>query len=167
MRGFQLWVNLPAKDKMTAPRYQEFGPEQIPWTQPAEGVSVKIIAGEVDGVRGPIVEPATDPIYFDIALVPNAAWQFLLPTGHNAFAYVFEGDASIGDGEDARPLDAQELAVLGGGDTLAVHAGDSGARVIFVAGRPIDEPVARHGPFVMNSRQEIMQAFVDFQEGNF
>ena len=167
MRGFQLWVNLPAKDKMTAPRYQEFAPEQIPSAQPAEGVSVKIIAGEVDGVRGPIVQPGTDPIYLDIALSAKTAWQFVLPVGHNAFAYLFEGSASIGDGEDVRPLDAQELAVLGGGDTFAVRAGDHGARLILVAGRPINEPVARHGPFVMNTRQELMQAFVDFQEGRF
>ena len=125
MRGFQLLVNLPAKDKMTDPRYQEFPPEQLPVVHPAEGVTVKLIAGEVDGVRGPISQPATDPVYLDIALAPGAAWTHALPEGHNAFAYAFEGALSLG------------------------------------------EPVARHGPFVMNTRQEIMQAFVDFQEGRF
>ncbi|MCA0394027.1 MAG: pirin family protein [Proteobacteria bacterium] len=167
MRGFQLWVNLPAKDKMTDPRYQEFPPEQLPVVHPAEGVTVKLIAGEVDGVRGPISQPATDPVYLDIALAPGAAWTHALPEGHNAFAYAFEGALSLGEGEDARPLAAQEMAVLGGGDVLALKAGDAGARLIVVAGRPLGEPVARHGPFVMNTRQEIMQAFVDFQEGRF
>ncbi len=167
MRGFQLWVNLPARDKMTAPRYQEFAPGQIPSTQPAKGVTVKIIAGEVDGLRGPIAQPATDPIYLDITLAVGAHWQYALPAGHNAFAYLFEGDALVGDGDDARKLDAQELAVLGGGEVVSLRAGDNGARLILVAGRPIREPVARHGPFVMNTRQEIMQAFVDFQEGRF
>ena len=167
MRGFQLWVNLPGKDKMTDPRYQEFPPEQLPVVHPAEGVTVKLIAGEVDGVRGPISQPATDPVYLDIALAPGAAWTHALPEGHNAFAYAFEGALSLGEGEDARPLAAQEMAVLGGGDVLALKAGDAGARLIVVAGRPLGEPVARHGPFVMNTRQEIMQAFVDYQEGRF
>jgi len=167
MRGFQLWVNLPAKDKMTDPRYQEFAPEQIPVATPAPGVTVKAIAGAVDGVRGPIDQPATAPLYLDIALDADASWQYALPSGHNAFAYVFEGAASVGDGEDARPLDTHELGVLGGGDALKLKAGADGARLILVAGKPLREPVARHGPFVMNTRQELMQAFVDFQEGRF
>jgi quercetin 2,3-dioxygenase len=167
MRGFQLWVNLPAKDKMTDPRYQEFPPERLPVVHPAGGVTVKLIAGEVDGVRGPISQPATDPVYLDIELAPEAEWLHALPAGHNAFAYAFEGGLSIGEGDDARPLSAQEMAVLGGGDALKLKAGDAGARLIVVAGRPLREPVARHGPFVMNTKQEIMQAFVDYQEGRF
>lgn len=167
MRGFQLWVNLPAKDKMTDPRYQEFAPAQIPVTTPAPGVTVKAIAGVVDDVRGPIDQPATAPVYLDIALEADTTWQYALPSGHNAFAYVFEGAATVGDGEDARPLDTHELGVLGGGDALKLKAGADGARLIVVAGKPLREPVARHGPFVMNTRQELMQAFVDFQEGRF
>ena len=175
MRGFQLWVNLPAKDKMSAPRYQEFPPDQLPVVEPAEGVRIKLIAGEVDGVRGPISQPATDPLYLDISLAAHAQWQYDLPAGHNAFAYAFEGSATVGAGEDARPLAAQELAVLGGGAfgsgsgaaALTLRAGDAGVRLILVAGRPLREPVARHGPFVMNTRQELMQAFVDYQEGRF
>lgn len=167
MRGFQLWVNLPAKDKMTDPRYQEFPPERLPVVHPAEGVAVKLIAGEVDGVRGPISQPATDPVYLDVELAPGAGWLHALPEGHNAFAYAFEGDVALGEGDDARPLSAQEMAVLGGGDVLKLKAGDAGARLIVVAGRPLREPVARHGPFVMNTKQEIMQAFVDYQEGRF
>lgn len=167
MRGFQLWVNLPARDKMTEPRYQEFAPDRIPQVQPAEGVSVKVVAGEVDGVRGPIVQPATGPLYLDITLASGAAWEYILPEGHNAFAYVFEGEVSVGAGEDARALQAPQLAVLGGGEQVRLQAGDADARVLLVAGRPLREPVARHGPFVMNTRQELMQAFVDYQEGKF
>jgi quercetin 2,3-dioxygenase len=167
MRGFQLWVNLPARDKMVEPRYQEFAPEQIPVLSPVEGVRIKILAGLVDGVRGPIEQPATDPLYLDITLQPGAAWEYTLTEGHNAFAYVFEGGATIGTGEDARTLATHELAVLGGGERLVVRATDGEARLILVAGRPLGEPIARHGPFVMNTREQVMQAFVDFQEGRF
>ncbi|RPE81165.1 pirin family protein [Vulcaniibacterium tengchongense] len=167
MRGFQLWVNLPAREKMTAPRYQEFAPERIPRLQPAPGVAVKVIAGRVDGTAGPIEQPATAPVYLDIALEPGKEWAYVLPEGHNAFAYVFEGDAAIGAGDAAWAVRAQELAVLGGGPRVRIAAGDRGARAILVAGRPLREPVARYGPFVMNTKQELMQAFVDYQEGRF
>lgn len=167
MRGFQLWVNLPARDKMTDPKYQEFAPDRIPVTAPGHGVQVKVIAGQVGEVSGPIVQPATEPVYLDITLDANARWDYTLPEGHNAFAYVFEGGLTAGQGEDARPVARQELAVLGGGELLQLQAGAEGTRLILVAGRPLREPVMRHGPFVMNTRQELMQAFVDFQEGRF
>ena len=172
MRGFQLWVNLPAKDKMTEPRYQEFAPDSIPLVRPAEGVEVRVVAGEVlsaDGasVRGPIDQPATSPLYLDVALAPGTAWKHRLPEGHNAFAYAFEGEATLGCDDDARLLTVHELGILGGGDLLHVTAGEAGARLLLVAGRPLREPVVRHGPFVMNTKQEVMQAFVDFQEGRF
>ncbi len=167
MRGFQLWINLPARDKMTAPKYQEYAPDRIPVTSPATGVTVKVIAGTVDGVTGPIVQPATDPVYLDIALAPGARWVFDLPAGHNAFAYAYEGAATVGEGDDARALETHELAVLGGGERLQLRAGAQALRLILVAGRPLREPVAKYGPFVMNTRQELMQAFVDFQEGRF
>jgi redox-sensitive bicupin YhaK (pirin superfamily) len=172
MRGFQLWVNLPASAKMSEPRYQEFAPDSIPRAAVARGVEVKVIAGVVPDaggapVRGPIEQPATDPLYLDIALEPGAGWAYALPEGHNAFAYVFEGDARVGEGDDARALATHELGVLGGGDLFAVRGGAQGARLILVAGRPLREPVARYGPFVMNTREQVMQAFVDFQEGRF
>jgi redox-sensitive bicupin YhaK (pirin superfamily) len=172
MRGFQLWVNLPASAKMTEPRYQEFAPDRIPVVQPAAGVAVKVIAGTVADaggtpVRGPIEQPATDPLYLDITLDAGAQWQYPLPAGHNAFAYVFEGAATWGEGDAARALETHELGVLGGGDALSLRGGTQGARLILVAGRPLREPVARHGPFVMNTREQVMQAFVDFQEGRF
>jgi redox-sensitive bicupin YhaK (pirin superfamily) len=140
--------------------------------QPRTGVTVKVIAGVVaDGngeeVRGPIAQAATDPVYLDIALAAGTTWEYTLPEGHNAFAYVFEGDIALGEGEDARRLGLHEMGVLGGGDVLKLQAGSDGARLILVAGRPLREPVARHGPFVMNTKQEVMQAFVDFQEGKF
>lgn len=167
MRGFQLWINLPAKDKMTAPKYQEYAPDNIPQVRPAEGVTVKVIAGTVDGVAGPIAQPATDPLYLDIALAPGARWVFDLPAAHNAFAYAYQGAATVGEGDDARALETHELAVLGGGERLQLRAGAQALRLILVAGRPLREPVAKYGPFVMNTRQELMQAFVDFQEGRF
>ena len=167
MRGFQLWVNLPAREKMTAPEYQEFAPDRIPVAKPAAGAEVKVIAGRVGDVQGPISQPATDPVYLDIALDAGKAWEYALPAGHNAFAYVFEGALTVGEGDEARPLDTHEMGVLGGGEVLQVRAGSRPVRVIVVAGRPLREPVMRHGPFVMNTRQELMQAFVDFQEGRF
>jgi redox-sensitive bicupin YhaK (pirin superfamily) len=167
MRGFQLWVNLPAKDKMTAPRYQEFAPERIPVARPADGVTVKVIAGRVGEIVGPIEQPATEPTYLDVALDPGVIWTHALPEGHSAFAYAFEGTLRIGEGGHARDLQAQELAVLGGGANLVLAAGADGARLLVVAGRPTREPVARHGPFVMNTREELMQAFVDYQQGRF
>ena len=167
MRGFQLWVNLPAKDKMVEPRYQEFAPADIPVATPSAGVRVKVIAGTVGDRKGPIEQPATDPLYLDVALQSNAKWEYTLPEGHNAFAYVFEGAATVGEGDEARALETHELAVLGGGDLFTVRAGAAEARLILVAGRPLREPVARHGPFVMNTREQLMQAFVDFQEGRF
>lgn len=167
MRGFQLWVNLPARDKMAEPQYQEYSPDRIPQVQPAPGVRVKAIAGRVGDIEGPIRQPATDPVYLDIELAPGTAWQYDLPDGHNAFAYAFEGEGSLGEGEDARPLSAQQLAVLIGGPRVTFSAGANGLRAILVAGRPLREPVARYGPFVMNTREQIMQAFVDFQEGRF
>lgn len=167
MRGFQLWVNLPAREKMTPPKYQEFAPDRIVRLTPAQGVEVKLIAGRIGDLHGPIAQPATDPVYLDIAFDAGAAWEYELPEGHNAFVYVYEGGLEIGQGEDARAVGAQELAVLSGGNLLTLRDAGRGSRAIVVAGRPLREPVARYGPFVMNTKQEVMQAFVDFQEGKF
>jgi quercetin 2,3-dioxygenase len=172
MRGFQLWVNLPSALKMTAPKYQEYAPERVPVVRPVAGVVVKLIAGEAadaDGrvLRGPIEQPATAPLYFDIALDPGAAWEVALPVGHSAFAYAYEGAATVGEGDNARALATRVLGVLGGGERLRLRAGAEAARVILVAGRPLREPVARYGPFVMNTREELMQAVVDYRQGRF
>jgi quercetin 2,3-dioxygenase len=172
MRGFQLWVNLPAALKMSAPRYQEFAPEALPVARPADGVCVKIIAGSVidsDGalLHGPIEQAATSPLYLDIALDAGAEWVCDLPDGHNAFLYGYEGTMRIGTGAAEHALETQTLGVLGVGTRLRVHARDAAARAILVAGRPLREPIARHGPFVMNTREELMQAFSDFRDGKF
>jgi hypothetical protein len=172
MRGFQLWLNLPARDKMTAPRYQEFGPDRVPSVTAGEGVRVKVIAGNVAGTVGPISQPATDPTYLDIEVAPGASFVHALPQDHSAFLYVFEGSVRVGSGADASTVKAQQLAVLGEGTELRVEgvtagAEGNGARAILVAGRPLREPVAKYGPFVMNTREELLQAFQDFQNGKF
>jgi quercetin 2,3-dioxygenase len=172
MRGFQLWLNLPAREKMTAPKYQEFAAERIPVATPGRGVIVKVIAGRVGETQGPISQPATDPTYLDVALEPGAAFAHSLPNDYAAFLYVFEGEIEVGAGSDARVVHTHELAVLGGGREVALRGAATGpdgktARAILVAGRPLREPVAKYGPFVMNTRQELQQAFADFQSGRF
>ena len=162
MRGFQLWLNLPARDKMTEPKYQEFGPDRIPIAAPAPGVSVKVIAGEVGAVKGPIEQPATDPTYLDVALNVGAQYSHVLPEQHSAFMYVFEGAVRVGDSV----INAGQLAVLGEGAEIRL-SGEKESRAILVAGRPLKEPVARYGPFVMNSREQLIQAVEDFQNGKF
>ncbi|MGP8034213.1 MAG: pirin family protein [Steroidobacteraceae bacterium] len=172
MRGFQLWLNLPAREKMTAPKYQEFGPERIPTATPGPGISVKVIAGQVGGVSGPIAQPATDPTYLDLALEAGAKFTETLPGDYAAFVYVFEGSVRVGEGTAAKTVGAHELAVLGAGPQVqleGITAGADGksARAILVAGRPLREPVAKYGPFVMNTNEELHQAFMDYQTGKF
>ncbi len=166
MRGFQLWVNLAAKDKMSAPRYQDIAADKIPTVTPAPGVKVRVVAGEVFGASGPVNGIAIAPVYLDVALQPGATLSVPLPATHNAFAYAFEGNAVHVGGE---VLGARELGVLSAGDTvdLSVAADGQPVRVLLVAGRPLGEPVARYGPFVMNTREQIMQAMQDYQTGAF
>jgi redox-sensitive bicupin YhaK (pirin superfamily) len=163
MWGFQLWVNLPAKDKMTRPRYQDIPPEAIPERTTDSGARVRVIAGEAEGVAGPVSGIATSPLYLDVAIPAGARFSQPVPAGMTAACYVFEGAAAIG-GEDARAVPTGSLAVLGDGDSVAVAA-PSGARFLLLAARPLREPIARYGPFVMTTREEIAQAFRDFQEG--
>jgi quercetin 2,3-dioxygenase len=169
MRGFQLWLNLPARDKMTAPKYQEFGPEKIPVATPASGVTVKVISGRVGDVAGPISQPATDPTYLDVALEGRAEYVHQLPAQHSAFVFVYEGEVRVGTGAKASVVRAGELAVLGEGTEVALagESNDTTSRAIVVAGRPLHEPVARYGPFVMNTREQLVQAVEDFQNGRF
>ena len=160
MRGFQLWINLPAREKMSAPAYQEFSAAAIPEVT-RDGARVRVLAGELDGRQGVIADPATDVLYLDVALAADALFTLPLSDTHNAFVYVFEGGARLA-GED---LATHTLAVLGSGDTLEIRAGTASTRFILVAGRPIGEPVVQYGPFVMNSRDEIEQAFADYHAG--
>jgi redox-sensitive bicupin YhaK (pirin superfamily) len=164
MWGFQLWVNLPGRDKMTAPRYQDIEPEVIPTVELPQGVRVKVLAGQLGDQTGPARATSTDPTYLDVTLPAETSFTHRLPAGHAAFAYVFEGAAEIG----GRHVRRGELAVLGAGDTVAVSAlPDAPARLILVAGKPIGEPVAKYGPFVMNTQAEIRQAIDDYNSGRF
>lgn len=166
MRGFQLWVNLPAKDKMQAPRYQDIAPERIP-SVTFSGGEAKVIAGQFLGAKGPVSAVATQPFFIDVRLDAGAALDIPLPRGHNAFVHVFAGALVLpASGGETRVATGQ-LAVLSDGDALALRAEAAGARFIVVAGQPIREPVAWHGPFVMNTNEEIRQAIADYQAGKF
>ena len=160
MRGFQLWINLPATAKMTEPAYQEYSPEAFPVVEDANA-RVKILLGEYQGQQGPIIDPYTGVQYFDITIKPEASFTCPLAEELHGFVYVFEGDARMED----TALPQHTFAVLGDGDNMMVTAGASGARLILVAGRPLGEPIVQYGPFVMNSPEEIQQAFIDYREG--
>jgi hypothetical protein len=164
MRGFQLWVNLAAKDKMIEPRYQEFPAEQIPIVDVGGGARVKVIAGRVGATPGPVVDVGTDPLYLDIMLEPNARFEQRLSLGHQAFVVSYEGRAWVGADANARALEKLELGVLERGELVQLRA-DGPTRLLLIAGRPLLEPVARYGPFVMNTRAELQQAFEDFSAG--
>lgn len=160
MRGFQLWINLPASEKMSDPAYQEFSSAAIPEVALNAG-RVRVLAGEFEGTRGVIEDPSTKVLYFDVALPADAAVTLPVSETHNAFVYVFEGSARVGNDD----LTRNTLAVLGPGDTFVATAGPDGARFILVAGKPIGEPVVQYGPFVMNTREEIEQAIADYRTG--
>ena len=162
MSGFQLWINLPAAEKMCMPCYQDFEPDDVPLVKPTDGVEVRVIAGEVDGVLGPVNGIATEPTYLDVSLSPGETFSTNLPLGHTAFVYVFQGQAMISN--DNVGLD--HLAVLSDGEQVWMSSVDGG-RLILVAGRPLGEPIARYGPFVMNTTHEVRQAIQDYQQGNF
>jgi redox-sensitive bicupin YhaK (pirin superfamily) len=166
MWGFQLWVNLPARDKMCPPRYQDIPPDAVPEVALAGGGSVRVIVGAFDGVQGAVQGIATDPHYLDVRLPAEARVKLPVTTGHRSFAYVYEGESWLGvDAGAGTRVGSSQLALLSDGDALELRAGASGARLLLIAGRPLREPVERHGPFVMNTREEIMQAVRDYQSG--
>lgn len=163
MRGFQLWVNLPAKLKMSAPSYSEFESDAIPVEARDGGVSVKVISGlTAGGTAGPIGGGAVDALYFDVVLPAGTRFEEPVGGDRNAMVAVYEGQVHVAGGR----IDALSGVFLGAGDRVVVEA-VTDARVLLLAGRPIGEPVFWHGPFVMNSRDEIVQAFEDFQSGKF
>jgi hypothetical protein len=167
--GFQLWVNLPAKQKMSRPRYQEFDASHIPEVRRNDGTTVKVIAGESDGVRGPVREIAMQPTYLDVHLAPGARFEQPIPQGHSAFAYLYKGEARLGIDATGNGTDmiGPKLAILSDGDAFVAQAGDAGAQFLLVSGAPTKEPIARYGPFVMNTRAEIAQAVNDLNNGTF
>jgi len=162
MWGFQLWVNLPATDKMTAPRYQDIPADAIPAVELEPGIHARVIVGELGGAKGPISGVATQPVYYDLGLSEGKRYSVGLPQAHNAFVYVFQGSAKIGAA--GAFIQRGEMALLTHGESLLIEAVDD-CRCIIVAGRPLNEPIARYGPFVMNTREEIYKAFEDFQAG--
>jgi redox-sensitive bicupin YhaK (pirin superfamily) len=163
MEGFQLWLNLPAKDKMRAPWYRDVATDDVPeWRGP--GTTVRVIAGAARGVPGAVQRDDTQPLYLDIHLEAGATFEQLLPEGHNAFIVVYRGELTVGN-EPVRPRRMAILANTPGSDGTVLLAGPEGARAILVAGRPLKEPIAQYGPFVMNTQQELVQAVQDFQAG--
>jgi redox-sensitive bicupin YhaK (pirin superfamily) len=181
--GFQLWVNLPARLKMTRPRYQNIAAAEIPRAEVEGGAVVRVIAGHVEGPRGSVSGPvqgiAADPTYLDVELPLGVSFAHPIPGGHNAFAYVYEGEVDLG-GIDSRQggrgsdvngaveqVESLGLAVLTDGDYILAKARKSPARLLLVSGRPLNEPIARYGPFVMNTRDEIAQALQDLEDGTF
>lgn len=165
MEGFQLWLNLPAKDKMRSPWYRDMQSDAIPELTTAEGVAVRVIAGESHGVEGAMQREHTEPLYLDLEIPAGATFTQPLPSEYNAFIYVYRGGMQVGGTQ----VPAQRMAILGNGpdrDGVVLRA-EQPSRVLLIAGRPLNEPIAQHGPMVMNTKEEIHQAFADYQAGKF
>ena len=167
LEGFQLWVNLPASHKMTEPAYQEIPASGIPVEIRDNDISVKVIAGKTSrGTCGPVTQPLTEPVYMDVSLPAGGTFSEALPASHNAFIYVVKGQVEI-VADDRQTVKQDQLARLSNDDIDTVICADDAARILLIAGKPLNEPVARGGPFVMNHRAEIDQAFADYKSGNF
>ena len=166
LMGFQLWVNLPKADKMTEPAYQGFSVAEIPVERRENGALVRVITGRTDaGTVGPVVNNFVKPTYLDVTLPAGELFEQSLQESDNAFIFVIKGDVNVG--EQARLLGKRRLGILSGGERVAITAGNSDSRFLLVAGQPLNEPVARGGPFVMNTQQEVLQAFEDFRNNRF
>jgi redox-sensitive bicupin YhaK (pirin superfamily) len=169
MRGFQLWINLPAAEKMKPAAYRDIPSGEIPTVELPHGAQIRVIAGDLADpagrtVRGPMAGLSTAPMYFDLRLPAGAVVTVPTPPLHNAFLYVYDGEAEVGDAAPRR-LPHRSAGLLTSGAHVRVRAGADGARLLLLAGRPIGEPVVQYGPFVMNTREEIEQAVVDYQRG--
>jgi redox-sensitive bicupin YhaK (pirin superfamily) len=169
MVGFQLWVNLPARLKMTPPRYQDIASNQIPEVKREDGVKIRVIAGQVDGVRGAVSEIYADPAYLDVSVPAKGSFSHPVERGHTVFAYVFEGRGYLGSSENAaeNPVSQPGLVIFSDGDYIQAGAANEPVRFLLVSGKPLDEPIARYGPFVMNTQEEIQQALEDLRNGTF
>ncbi|MBT3068996.1 pirin family protein [Rhodoferax sp. U11-2br] len=165
MEGFQLWLNLPARDKMRAPWYRDFKAADLPKLTTAQGVAVTVIAGTSQGVQGAVTRDATAPLYLDIHLPAGSRFEQAVPAGHNAFVYVYRGEVSIA----GQTVPVQRMALLANSpeaDGVVIEA-SADAKVLLIAGQPLGEPIAQYGPFVMNTQQEIYQALSDMRDGRF
>jgi redox-sensitive bicupin YhaK (pirin superfamily) len=167
--GFQLWVNLPAKLKMTPPRYQDIRSAEIPEIKMKDGARIRVITGTIGEVQGPVTGIAAAPIYMDVFVPAHASFSQPIERGHTAFAYVFEGEAKFAgdDKEDGTMISHLRLVVLGDGDWLKVTTGEIPVRFLLVSGKPLNEPIARYGPFVMNTQDEIKQTLYELRMGTF
>ncbi len=165
MEGFQLWVNLPARLKMTTPRYQDIVSADIPELDLPGGVKIRLIAGHMGDTSGAVTDIYADPTYLDISLPANAAFNHTIPGDHSVFAYLFRGKGLFGAG--ASLAEAPQLVIFDDGDIVRVQALEDGARFLLVSGLPLGEPIARYGPFVMNTRAEIEQTLADLRNGTF
>lgn len=166
MEGFQLWLNLPAKDKMRAPWYRDIGAAELPGFTTPQGVQGKVIAGVSQGVAGAVQRDVTEPLYLDLVLPAGASFTQLLRSGHNAFVYVYRGEVDLA----GTKLASQQMGILANepdSEGVQLQAGPQEARVLLIAGKPLNEPIAQYGPFVMNTNDEIFQAVQDFQAGRF
>lgn len=169
IHGFQLWVNLPAKLKLSTPRYQEIRSASIPVLE-NNGVRIRIVAGSVEGVTGPARDIAIAPLYLDVTLEPGATWEYPIPPGHTMRVYVFEGNGEFGPGEKEIGFQAASVKMLefADGDACRVKTSEnSGVRFMLMSGMPIKEPIVPYGPFVMNTTEEIQQALTDLRNGTF
>ena len=165
MEGFQLWLNLPAKRKMAEPWYRDISSQEIPEYATAENVTVRVIAGSSNGVAGVVTREETEPMYLDIHLPAGASFSTALPAKHNAFIYVYRGTVKVGD----TLVESHRMGILSNpseADGVTLTATDD-ARLILIAGRPLNEPIVQYGPFVMNTQEEIHQAMDDFRNGHF
>ena len=165
MRGFQLWLNLPAREKMKPAAYRDIPASDIPVVKMHASAEAKIIAGRLGDTTGAVHGGSTDPHYFDVRLAPEALFEAPLPVGHNAFVYVYEGEARVG--AERKAVGYRAAGLLSDGESVRLQAGGTGARLLVIAGRPLREPVVQYGPFVMNTREEIEQAIDDYQSGRF
>ena len=163
LHGFQLWINLPAKEKMKPPHYQEFAAAKIPHIALAEGGYIKIIAGGYGEISGPVTGVTTQPLYFDVLLSPKQQLDIPTPAQHTVLVYVYQGELAIGASNDI--LKAGQLGQLQNGDSIQLSTQDQSARCLVLAALPLKEPVVQSGPFVMNSIEEIEQAFRDYRDG--
>ncbi len=165
--GFQLWVNLPANKKMSAPRYQEFEPEQMALEQRGSDARIRVIAGVTStGVGGMVKDIDSSPLYLDVELTQGAEFSEAIEQGHNALLFVVSGVLEVRSDKSPQSVHAEQMAVLTEGDSLNLLATED-ARFLLIAGKPFNEPVARYGPFVMNTEAEIKQAFADYRAGQF
>ena len=166
MGGFQLWANLPAAQKMMAPRYRDVKAAQIPVVALKNGVQVRVVCGDVAGVKGPVQDIVIDPQYLDVSVPSASEFNQDIQRGHTSFAYVFEGNGQF-DGQQSKPVASEHLILFSDGDRVKVNTGEKPVRFLLISGKPIGEPVAWRGPIVMNTQAELKVAFEEYSNGTF